>query len=297
MWAEWLRDSFFSLNYIADHWQSALKQNSHLKLAIVDDPIYFAPLITALHKRNIPVVAHCHNIETLSTSQVVPEFQIQLLAHELNLFSICKKVITISSEETFLLQNLGMMPLYYPYYPVNEIKERMLTVRDRRTAGYKRDLLLLGTAGNMPTFNGMLKFIREWQKEYDQHPCSDRLLVAGFCTDQLREHVSGDEVVFKGVLTDDELDVLLPQIKAAVVYQENGSGALTKICEYLMAGIPVLANHHAARSYHNMTGILEFASMTELFSNLASISAIEGSVVMPKALDPCNLRTNVLACM
>jgi len=34
----------------------------------------------------------------------------------------------------------------------------------------------------------------------------------------------------------------------------NGSGALTRICEMLCAGVPVLANTYTALSYYNMKG-------------------------------------------
>lgn len=263
-WSVEKRDYLLRLNSVAAVWQNALLHNRHLKLAIVDDPIYFAPLIDYLYEQGIPIIAHCHNIETLSASQVIPEYQRELFAYELDLLAKCKKVVIISREESFLLQNLGMESIYIPYYPVKEIKERLSAVRNCRKTTVKKDILLLGSVGNLPTMNGMKTFIKAWSDMVSNDGFEDRLIVAGFGTEEMQEYATCNRVVFRGVLSDNELDHLLSQVKAAVVYQENGSGALTKICEFLLAGVPVLANQHAARSYYNLPGVFEFRSVKDI---------------------------------
>jgi len=284
-WAASKRDYLYGLNKLAHHWQQVLQSNNHLQFVIVDDPIYFAPLIRFLHTRNVTIIAHCHNIETLSTPQVIPKYQQELLSYELDLLTKCQSILTISREETFLLQNLGKQPLYIPYYPVAKIRDRLLSIRERRKAIEKRNILLIGTVGNLPTFNGMTKIIRDWQKGFSSSSCKDNLIVAGFGTEQLQEHVTGNGVSLKGVLSDGELDQLLAQVKATVVYQESGSGALTKICEFLVAGIPVYANHHAARSYYNMPGIIEFNDIIEVVTGLEQVKDIENKIMIPAEPD------------
>jgi hypothetical protein len=84
-------------------------------------------------------------------------------------------------------------------------------------------------------------------------------------------------------------------VKAAIVYQECGSGALTKICEFLLAGVPVLANQHAARSYYNCSGVIEFASVAELPLLIKHISGPELKIAEPAKPDYSELILQVTA--
>ena len=280
-WTATKREYLLHLNLVAQQWQDALKLNTHLKVAIVDDPVYFIPLFKYLRTRNIPIVVACQNIETLSASQMLQKHQRELFDFELDLFSSSDLVVTISREETFLLQNMRIKSLYIPYYPVAEIRDRMHAIRDARKTTQKRDILLIGSVGNMPTMDGMVKFLNDWQEAVGSNGNKDKLIVAGFGTEKLQECVNNNEVVFKGALSDSELDQLLAQVKAAVVYQENGSGALTKICEFLIAGIPIFANQHAARSYYNMQGVVEFNDIDEIITGLGQITDIEAKIMVP----------------
>jgi len=288
-WMECKRGYFLHLNLVAQQWRDALKLNKQLKLAIVDDPIYFIPLFKYLCTRNIPIVVTCQNIETLSASQILQEYQRDLFDFELDLFSNSDLVVTISREETFLLQNMRIKSLYIPYYPVPKIKSRMLAIRESRKTTQKRDILLIGSVGNMPTMDGMVKFIADWQGGVRPDGTTDKLIVAGFGTEKLQECVRGNGVIFKGVLSDNELDQLLAQVKATVVYQENGSGALTKICEFLISGIPVFANQHAARSYYNMPGIIEFNDINEVVEGLQQFLNNECEITIPPVPDYAEL--------
>jgi hypothetical protein len=54
----------------------------------------------------------------------------------------------------------------------------------------------------------------------------------------------------------------------AVVFQTRGSGALTRIPELLLAGLPVICNPHAARSAQQYDGVEIFDTDEELVSLL-----------------------------
>jgi len=60
-----------------------------------------------------------------------------------------------------------------------------------------------------------------------------------------------------------------------ICYQESGAGALTKIREMLLAGVPVLANAHACRSYdeYRGAGLVEFADLGDLDRATADVLA------------------------
>jgi hypothetical protein len=263
-WIPKRRNNIHFLHHVSWVWKKRIIEGCiRPKLVIIDDPIYFSPLIEYLSTISIPIIAHCHNIESLSSSQIIKEYQLDLLNDELRILSLCSLVITISREETFLLRNFGIPTLYYSYFPVTGQCQKMKTVREKRKKAEKKDFLMIGTANNPPTMAGMRELMKNWKPNI-KTGMKEKLLVGGFGSESLKELADGEDVVYKGVLTDDELDKILTNIKGCIVYQNDGSGALTKICEFLLADIPVLANSHAARSYYHLPGIFEFRSITDL---------------------------------
>lgn len=257
-WSPGRRNYIAYLHHVSWVWRKRIIDGHFMpKLAIVDDPIYFSPLVEFLSENSVPIVANCQNVESLSKSQIVEEHQISLLNFEINVLSLCCLAITISREETVLLRNLGVPTYYYPYFPVKGPYDRMLAIREKRKKTTKQDYLILGTAHNPPTISGMMNVIKSW-KEVCKTMEDAKLFVGGFGSEPLKDLAGNEHVIYKGVLTDNELDELLSRVKACIVYQEDGSGALTKICEFILAGVPVLANPHAARSYYNVSGVYEF---------------------------------------
>jgi glycosyltransferase involved in cell wall biosynthesis len=191
-------------------------------------------------------------------------------------------VVTISREETVFLRNFGVDTLYFPYYPVKDIRERMMDICEKRKVTEKEDFLLIGTAHNPPTMKGMEQIISQWSS-INKALEGARLLVAGYGSEPLKELCDGQRVVFKGTLSDEDLDRILMRIKGCIAYQEDGSGALTKISEFLLAGIPVVANSHAARSYYDVPGVVEFAHVNDLGRALKTVYATTMTV---RALAP-----------
>jgi Glycosyltransferase Family 4 len=278
---------FFSRR-LAKRWVRALARRDNIRLVIVDDPIFFAPLVQALHDRSIPVVAHCHNIETLSRSQVQSDYQKQLLAEELGLLSLCLAAITISREETFLLRNIGLNTFYLPYYPPLAIEQRLLAVRQLRTHTVKRDFLLLGSVGNVPTLIGIERVIAAWEMHWGGIH-GDRLIVAGHGTEVLLASSREGVIEVAGSVTDEQLDGLLVRVRGCIVYQEDGAGALTRISELLLSGVPVIANTHAARSYYHLPGVIEFAEPADILSKLEELRSCEVKIVPPVLPNATNL--------
>ncbi len=241
-----------------------------------------------LARKGVPIIALCQNIESLSRSQLIEKNQGELLSYELSVLSLCSLVVTISREETVLLKNLGVDTLYLPYYPVKDIRERMLSIREKRKATGKEDFLLIGTAHNPPTMKGMEEIIRQWSSVNKTYGGA-RLYVAGYGSEPLKDLCDGKDVVFKGTLSDGELDRILMHIKACIVYQEDGSGALTKICEFLLADIPVIANSHAARTYYDVPGVIDFARINDLGTALNTVYSTEMKVQAPVPPDASSL--------
>ncbi|MCU0285882.1 MAG: hypothetical protein MUF15_05740 [Acidobacteria bacterium] len=266
----------------AKRWsQLILEQNLDCKLAIMDDPIYFAPLLETLIKKQIPVVAACQNIESLSPSQVKKKWVKKLFAEEIGILSQCRLVITISREEDVLLKNLGIPTHFFPYYPVEPILKRLLEIRGKRKDSLKHDILMIGNSNNLPTRQGMNSVIDYWLKN-DLEKFAGKLIVGGFnCDKNINYPSSNGAMEFHSDLTNEDLDQFLCTVKAGLCYQRNGSGALTRICEMLIAGVPVLANAHAARSYYHLPGLIEFPTLADLDGALQQVEQLSPQIPLP----------------
>jgi glycosyltransferase involved in cell wall biosynthesis len=244
---------------------TALSSTLRADVAIVDDPIFFQPLVDHLTKLGVPIIGIEHNIETLIQGQMAAARQIKLFEKEIEYFKKCDLVITISHEDTVLLKNFGVNAVVLPYYPNRHLREPFERIRNERAGnGVKKDYLLLGSAYNVPTGAGMYELAKRWN---GSSALKGHLLhIAGYGTEKFHDMTgaAGARVKILGPVSDDTLVELLTRVRACVIFQENGTGALTKISELLVAGVPVLANHHAARSYHNMQGIREFDDFTSL---------------------------------
>ncbi|PIE29416.1 hypothetical protein CSA57_08405 [candidate division KSB3 bacterium] len=293
-WSKQKRDDVYRLRAISNFWAHKIDTFRQLRLAVVDDPIYFAPLVKKFKHRGIPVIASCHNLETVVPDQIVQSHQQTLLRKELELLSYCQLIITISREETILLKNLNMETFYLPYYPIDEIQNRLMKIREcREGIPQKKHLLLIGNARNIATRKGMLKLIQFWKTQHLSTD-SNKLLIAGYATDIfLNTILSDNSIQFLGPLTNTEYDELLKSVKACICYQESGSGALTRICEMLVAGIPVVANMHAARSYFHIDGVIEFSELIDLENALQAINEQGSFIPIPQRPETLRLRSNL----
>lgn len=286
LWSDDRRKPVHRLREISRAWSRNITEIKQLKLAVMDDPIYFIPLFETLKQHNIPILALCHNLETLAPQQVRHDPHRSLFNKEIDLLGQCDLVVTISREETFLLHNLGIDTLFFPYYPVEPILNRLLWVRQKRqhtNQESKKGVLLLGNVLNLQTRQGMQKVIDTWQSAglFRQQ---GRLMAAGFGTENhLRKNYPEESVKILGTLSNDQLDRLLCTIRACLCYQEAGAGALTRIGEMLVAGVPVLANSHAARSYYYHNGVLEFRDLEDLKRILTQNFRFDEVIPVPPA--------------
>lgn len=272
-WAAEYRRHAMSLMLRSWIWADSVRRTAKIDLAFVEDPVYFTSLVETLKKRGAKVVAVCQNIESLSAGQTAPGRQRALLMREIDILSACDLAVTISREEDFFLNNLGLNSVFFPYYPVGSIEKKMLEIRALRQGVEKVGVLLIGSFNNIPTRAGMLRVISYW-KERGHAATGEKLVVAGFGTDSLKkEKLDGVEVL--GTMVNDSLNELLVRVRACLCYQEKASGALTKIPEMLIAGVPVIANTRAARSYYNTEGLFEISSLEEM---AAAVKKAEGFV-------------------
>jgi len=215
-------------------------------------------LLKATGKR---VIALPHNIESLVRSHSIIGLndEVENLKH-------CDVVFTIAKEEAWLLRLLGLNAHYLPYYPPQEAVvyfERIRKQRELLQHKAQKHFLLLGSATNTPTRAGMQSLIDFFTSKDFNYQIS----VAGYGTESLRQ-IAHPNMVYRGTLTNDELEDLLVHVDALLIYQPPTTGSLTRIPEMLIAGVPIFVNFDAARDYHHVEDVMMYNSLEELFARL-----------------------------
>ena len=285
-WAENRRYYLWLLRSSARHRAAELNPSSPPSLAIVDDPVYFLPLVKRLRKLNVPVVGLSQNLETLSRWQIVPKHQHTLFEGEIRAMQLCDLVVTVSNEENTILQWFGVNSVFHGYYPSPDVVESLLAIREQRARSTKAGILMAGSSGNRASLFGMKAVVEAWEQQR-LGETGGTLRIAGFGTEELTSmvaaNVSGVEIL--GPLDQPAFEQELISAKACICYQEDSSGALTRIAEMLIAGIPVVANSLACRTYYERPGIFEFDSLEMLGSTLRCVLDREPSVPVPGVPD------------
>ncbi|NJK52908.1 MAG: glycosyltransferase family 4 protein [Leptolyngbyaceae cyanobacterium SU_3_3] len=217
---------------------------------------YVAPFVAK--DQNFKVIAIPQNLESF-----VPDAFHESLSTEIQALAKADIVFCISREEEWLLRLHGANAHYLPYYPPHAIEQHLLTIRRDRAP--KNRYLILGSASNPPTRQGMIEQIH-WLKQIRQH-LSFEVDIVGYKTESLQEYCD-ETFVLHGTVSDNQLTTILTQTKTALIHQTASSGALTRIPELLTAGIPVVANGNACRSAHSYSGIYCYDDLFELLDRL-----------------------------
>ena len=234
------------------------------------DILYYLPYLAKKNKKK--VIAVPHNLESLVSLQKsfltgkVSPFGFQ---SEIDILKQCDAVFAISREETLMLKLFGVNAFYLPYYPTKEVETYLLSIRKKRQnkiENDKKQILILGSAINPPTRLGMEDRIRFFEKNNIENI---ELRIAGYHTEQLRSSITNiKHIALLGELTVEKLEQELLYADVLLIYQPATSGALTRIIEFLIAGIPVLVNEDSARSYFGMDGVWIYESNEKLIKLL-----------------------------
>lgn len=261
-------------HYAARHqvlvWESSRQQNYLMSYAAKDS--------------GIKVIGMPHNLESLVAGQR-SDFTDRPAPYwfdeELQSLRQCDAIFTISREEQYLLKLFGLHAEFLPYFPTREVVTFLEDIRTRRQQQPSSgQILLMGTAGNRPTFDGMLNRIRFFQSHTTDPNL--RLHVAGYLTESLENYLPADKrIVLHGTVSNEQLAQLLVSCSFSWIHQNISTGSLTKIPELMMAGVPVLLNSDAARNFHNLPGIKVYEHDEDC------IAAMQGQIPTPeKPLKP-----------
>ncbi|AOW19501.1 glycosyltransferase [Urechidicola croceus] len=247
-------------------WLLELQKNEK-KLIVVYELSYYADysLIFACVQLGIKIIGLPHNLESLVyrqksilSNKIAPNW----FNEEIKLLGLFSEIYTISREEQWLLNLYNINANYLPYYPSKKVIKNCLKIRKLRTSTDKDFILSLGSASNPPTLEGF----KELVSYYEESKIKEDLVIAGFDTERLKEHFTNfpPNIKLKGSLNNSELELALVTCKAIIIYQKPSTGALTKIPELLLCGIPVICNNVTARTYFNLEGVTLFNSKNQL---------------------------------
>lgn len=184
--------------------------------------------------------------------------------------SLCDVVFCISREEQWLLANYGANADFLPYHPPADELVRLQTIRTARTSAPPdgMEFFAIAACSNRKNREGMIALaetVAGMPADPDFH-----LHVGGFGSQDLQPLFPAGRCTFHGEMEPTQVDALMRRCKGAIVYQRTGVGALTRIPELLCAGIPVLANPHAARSATHMAGVHLFHNGPDLLEQARS---------------------------
>ena len=155
----------------------------------------------------------------------------------------------------------GINAHFLPYIPPQQTRDYLLAIRkerDQRIQPTKR-ILMAGSALNVPTAQGMQQLMDYWQ-----HISGYELRVAGYGTLDKLLHPQKGYVTLLGTLSDEQMREEMISCDALLISQPPTTGALTRIQEALVAGIPIIANDNAVRTYRRTAGVYEYTHMEDL---------------------------------
>jgi hypothetical protein len=274
----------FARNY--GDWRRGLALHPDARVLVCEDAEN-APLLRAAKNAGMRLVVVPQNIESLRpgarearTGHVFPRW----FEYELDHLALADRVFTISREEQWLLRLREIDAAYLPFFPDPVQRERWLALRQRRSGPYDR-LVVLGSAVNPPTRAGMHDLLT-WMRTQDS---MTPIHVMGYGTESLRD-LAGGRIVIHGGVDDSVLEEHLLRARAVILHQRAAIGALIRISEMLLAGVPVLASAIAARSTSHYAGV----SVYESFADLASLLERESWDVPPVPTPPSSFERDFI---
>lgn len=243
--------------------QHAFADHKGKKLLIWESTNNYAPPYLA-REAGFKIMAVPQNLESLGqggppyTRRALPKS----LKREISYLAKADAVFCISREEQWLLKLWGVDADYLPTYPPEPVLLSLLKVRERRDRSAKMRFLILGTVHNPPTLEGMIDQLG-WLKKIGGE-MDFEVDIAGYGTEQLERYCDDPALTLRGTVSTSVLGELLTNARAVLIHQRAAVGALTRIPEMLVAGIPVIANDVACRSAHEYEGVHCYSNPREL---------------------------------
>jgi hypothetical protein len=245
-------DSLRSQGHCA-HWVAELHRRFPRVKGVIQEGTGYGRLsaLAEWNRRGVRTVAVPANLEALAPNTGSWTHRgldvAQRFAHERRWWAIADAIFTISFEEAWWLQLHGIDAEWLPYYPAPEREEQLLAIRQARQPDQKVGWLWLADFRN-PANRAGADLTVQWLKTCLDLP--QQLVVAGRGCSWLRdmaERLLPVHAIFLGEVSDQQLDQLYRSCTAQLIVHPATSGALTRICDAAIAGIPIVGNSMARK--------------------------------------------------
>ncbi len=272
--------------YHQQTYRNAMMQHHREKLLLWETTKHFvAPYVAESLGFNVIAVPHELGAFSLKAKDFHRHFSVEVAA-----LAKAQAVFCIDRSEQWLLKLKGINAHFLPYYPPQSILEKLLTLRKVREASCKPErFLILGSASNTPTRLGMIEQLK-WLQNI-RKTVEFQVDIAGYGTEQLAAHCHSPDFFVHGTVTDEQLNCLMIQSKAALIHQTTAVGALTRIPELLLAGIPVIANNIACRSAFHYSGTYCYDDEAELAELITKPLTVPEILARPRVAEQRFIQT------
>lgn len=216
----------------------------------------------------LPWIATPHNLDVLWKGKdvILNQSFWKGMRFETDLLRMAAHVFTISHEEQFLLANLRIRVDCLPYYPPADQVTWLESIRAQRSGtGRENYVVFIANFLNESSAHGLRDCLARFLPPAAKRP---RFVLVGWKSEPMANDLPGVE--FAGGVSREKLAELFAGAKAMVVHQTYGGGALTRIPEALIAGMPVIANTFAARSAMTYQGVYTYDTPERLAELLNS---------------------------
>jgi hypothetical protein len=224
-----------------------------------ESPLRLAgPIADACVARGLRSLAFPHNIEALSSPGKSLLAQATELGSEIQSLAAASGVVTISPLDSTLLSLFGISSVVCPYWPAQDRLAELKAIRARRAGTTKTHVLIVGTAGHPPTGDGMRSQLDLLRRIPGLAPLP--VVVVGYGTEALAADPIANVTVL-GAVSWSRMQQLWAETAVAWVYQRSTTGAVTRLTDLCIAGVPTCCNREAVAS---VPGALDLTSYEDL---------------------------------
>ena len=239
-----------NFGYFARQLNAAIKSSEPKQVLLIWEstiPAMF-PVVRKLSRKGVVVIAFPHNVESLSEAVSQGNYSRsqmhRWLRFELNALSLAKRIFCISPHDTWLYCNWGLNASTWAYQVSDFVAGKMSSIKKLREESIKDTLLIVGTSSNEATKSGMKTLMDAYLIGKKNHRLS---VVSSGMSANIGEEYPG--IDFFPNLADEQFNQILVRTQAIIVFQNWGTGQLTRIHEAHQMGIPVYGNELSGRGY------------------------------------------------
>lgn len=248
-------------------YERAMTAHPGHKLLLLEEPNHFIAYYAA-KDQGYKILSVPHNLETFVvgyTDFLTGKGLPHCLEAEIEHLSMSDAVFCISREEQWLLKLRGISADFLPYYPPTHEVEKLCSIRNARAElqSQKTRFLIIGALSNPATYQGLIEQLAWLAAVYSE--TAFEVDVVGYGTETLNSPaLECPAFIVHGTVPSEKLHHLMTHAKAILLHQSTGVGALTRIPEMLVAGLPIIANSHACRSAFGYSGVHCYENQSEL---------------------------------